>query len=107
VVDRVVIIYPKGHLDAHSVERVEKEILKHVGNEYIYFVINCHELKYISSAGMGIIIGYLDEIREKGGDIKLCSVNDQVYEIFSLVDFTTIYDFLESEKIAIDKFIHN
>jgi anti-anti-sigma regulatory factor len=56
---------------------------------------------------MGIIIGYLDEIREKGGDIKLCSVNDQVYEIFSLVDFTTIYDFLESEKIAIDKFIHN
>jgi anti-sigma B factor antagonist len=107
VVDKVVIIYPKGHLDAHNVERVEREILKHVGNERIYFVINCRELNYISSAGMGIILSYLDEIREKGGDIKLCGVSEQVYEIFDLADFTAIYDFLENEEIAINKFIHN
>jgi anti-sigma B factor antagonist len=107
LVDRVVVIYPKGHLDAHNVERIEKEILKHVGNQRIYIVINCRDLNYISSAGMGIIIGYLDEIREKGGDIKLCDVSEQVYEIFDLVDFTAIYDFLKSEEVAIHKFINN
>lgn len=93
VIDKVVVIYPKGHLDAHNVERVEKEILKHVMNEHIYIVINCRDLNYISSAGMGIIMSYLDEVREKGGDIKLCGVSEQLYEIFDLVDFTAIYDF--------------
>lgn len=106
VIDRVVVIYPKGHLDAHNVGRVEKEILKHIGNEHIYIVFNCRDLNYISSAGMGIIMSYLDEVREKEGDIKFCGVSEQLYEIFDLVDFTAIYDFFETEQVAIHKFIH-
>jgi anti-sigma B factor antagonist len=106
VIENVAVIYPKGHLDAHNVERFEKEILKLMGNEYINIAVNCKDLNYISSAGMGIIMGYLDEIREKGGDIKLCSVSERVYEIFDLVGFTEIYEFLENEEAAIDKFNH-
>ena len=49
-------------------------------------------------------MGYLDEIRENGGDIKLCSVAQRVYEIFDLVGFTEIYDFMDNEETAIAKF---
>jgi len=104
VVDNIAVIYPKGHLDAHNVERFEKEILKLMGNNLVHIVVNCKELNYISSAGMGIIMGYLDEIREKGGDIKLCCVSERVYEIFDLVGFTEIYEFIEDEQAALDKF---
>ncbi len=104
IVDTVAIIYPRGHLDAHNVERFEKEILKLIGNNMVNVVVNCKELNYISSAGMGIIMGYLDEIREKGGDIKLCSLDEKVYEIFDLVGFTEIYDFMQNEDEAVDKF---
>ena len=104
MVDGIAVIYPKGHLDAHNVERFEKEILKLIGNKVYRVVINCTDLNYISSAGMGIIMGYLDEIREKSGDIKLCTVNERVYEIFDLVGFTEIYDFLEDEEAAINKY---
>ena len=95
IVDNVAVIYPKGHLDAHNVERFEKELLKLMGNDHVKVAVNCKDLNYISSAGMGIIMGYLDEIREKGGDIKLCNVNERVYEIFDLVGFTEIYNFLD------------
>jgi len=79
-------------------------MLKLIGSDVVNIVVNCKELNYISSAGMGIIMGYLDEIREKGGDIKLCSVDQRVYEIFDLVGFTEIYDFLEDEEAAIGKY---
>ncbi len=102
--ENVAVIYPRGHLDAHNVEKFEKEMLKLMGNNVVNIVINCKELNYISSAGMGIIMGYLDEIREKSGDIKLCSVNERVYEIFDLVGFTEIYDFIADEETAIKKF---
>ena len=104
ILDQVGILYPAGHLDAHSVEKFESEMIKMLNDNIVNIVVNCNELNYISSAGMGIIMGYLDEIREKGGDIKLSNVLDRVYEIFDLVGFTEIYDFVESEKKAIDKF---
>ncbi len=104
VMSDVALLYPKGHLDAHNVEHFETEIVKLIDNKSVNIIINCAELNYISSAGMGIIMGYLDEIQEKGGDIKLCSVNERVYEIFDLVGFTEIYDFLKDEVEAINKF---
>lgn len=102
--DSIGVIYPKGHLDAHNVERFEKEILKFIMNNTVNILVNCKDLNYISSAGMGIIMGYLDEVREKGGDIKLCSLNERVFEIFDLVGFTDIYEFLKDEESAISKF---
>lgn len=98
--DQVAIVYPKGHLDAHNVEKFEKELVKLIDKHIVRIIINCSDLNYISSAGMGIIMGYLDEIREKSGDIKLCGVSDRVYEIFDLVGFTEIYDFLKDEDTA-------
>jgi anti-sigma B factor antagonist len=103
-VDGVSVIYPRGHLDAHNVARFEKEIVKSIRDNNIRIIINGKELNYITSAGMGIIMGYIDEVREKGGDIKLCSLNDRVYETFELVGFTEIYDFVTDEQSAIDRF---
>ncbi|MEN8223700.1 MAG: STAS domain-containing protein [Acidobacteriota bacterium] len=103
-IDNVGILYPTGHLDAHSVEKFENEMIKMLDDSIVKIVVNCVDLNYISSAGMGIIMGYLDEIREKGGDIKLSNVIDRVYEIFDLVGFTEIYDFEKNETEAIEKF---
>ncbi len=104
IIERVGILYPSGHLDAHSVEKFENEMVRMIENNVFNIIVNCSNLNYISSAGMGIIMGYLDEIREKGGDIKLSNVIERVYEIFDLVGFTEIYDFVENEQEAIKKF---
>ncbi|MEN8153970.1 MAG: STAS domain-containing protein [Acidobacteriota bacterium] len=104
IIDKVGVLYPKGHLDAHSVDKFEKEILNVMNDGINKIIVNCKDLNYISSAGMGIIMGYLDDLREKKGDIKLSNVIDRVYEIFDLVGFTDIYDFMENEESALTKF---
>ena len=104
IIDQVGILYPKGHLDAHSVEKFEREILNLMDDGIVRVIVNCVDLNYISSAGMGIIMGYLDELRDQKGDIKLSNVIDRVYEIFDLVGFTDIYDFMENEESALKKF---
>jgi len=104
VANGIAVLYPKGHLDAHNVARFEKEIVRLIRENNFKIVINGRELNYITSAGMGIIMGYIDEIRERGGDIKLCDLNQRVYETFDLVGFTKIYDFIHDEETAIDKF---
>jgi len=106
ITGNVAVLYPRGHLDAHSVARFEKEIVKLIRENNFKIVINGKEPNYITSAGMGIIMGYIDEVREKNGDIKLCSMNQRVYDTFDLVGFTRIYDFVNDEQAAIEKFDH-
>jgi anti-sigma B factor antagonist len=102
--DGVAVIYPHGHLDAHNVARFEKEIVRLIRDNQFNIIINGRELNYITSAGMGIIMGYIDEVREKGGDIKLCALNARVYDTFDLVGFTGIYDFVADEETAVARF---
>ncbi len=102
--DDVQIIYPRGHLDAHNVAKFEREIQRSIQNGFFKIIINCRDLSYITSAGMGIIMGYIEEVREKGGDIRLCELSSRVFETFELVGFTTIYDFFEKEDQAIASF---
>lgn len=104
MVDGVTVLYLKGHLDAHQVARFEKELVRVIRDNNFKILINGQELNYITSAGMGIIMGYIDEVREKGGDIKLCSLTERVHETFDLVGFTEIYDFIPNEQAAIEKF---
>lgn len=106
IVNGVAVVYPKEHLDAHQVARFEKEIVRLIKENVLKIVINGKDLNYISSAGMGIIMGYIDEVREKGGDIKLSALTPRVYETFDLVGFTEIYDFTNDEDQALQKFQH-
>jgi anti-sigma B factor antagonist len=104
IINGVAVLYLKGHLDAHQVARFEKEIVRMIKDSNFNILINGQELNYITSAGMGIIMGYIDEVREKGGDIKLCSLSERVHETFDLVGFTEIYDFVQNEQAGIEKF---
>lgn len=104
MIDGVAVLYLKGHLDAHQVGRFEKELVRLIRENHLNILVNGQDLNYITSAGMGIIMGYIDEVREKGGDIKLCALNERVHETFDLVGFTEIYDFSADEQAAIEKF---
>lgn len=104
MVNGVAVLYLKGHLDAHQVARFEKELVRMIRESNVNILINGQDLNYITSAGMGIIMGYINEVREKGGDIKLCTLSERVHETFDLVGFTKMYDFMASEQAAIEKF---
>jgi anti-sigma B factor antagonist len=58
------------------------------------------ELNYISSAGLGVFMGFIEEIREKNGDIKLSNMTDKVYKVFDLLGFPALYQIFKEEAEA-------
>ena len=50
-------------------------------------IINCEELIYIDSKGLGMIIKILKLIREKKGELLICSVQGKVKKVFELTRF--------------------
>ena len=93
-----------GHLDAHTAPDLEEGLRRLLEKGQNQIVVDFEDLDYISSAGLGVFMGIIEEVRSGGGDIKLASMSDQIYSIFELLGFPLFYDIAEDVKGAIDKF---
>ncbi len=102
--ETVDILDLSGELDAHTAPELEQEITKLIDAGKYNIVVNFTSLEYISSAGLGVFMAYIEELRELGGDIKLTNMNEGVYNVFDLLGFPTLYDILDEEAEAISRF---
>jgi anti-sigma B factor antagonist len=100
----VSLIYPQGFINAHTVRLFEAEIQRAVAERRFKLVVNCRSLAYIASAGLGAIMGAIEEVRENGGDIRLSELNESVRNIFEILGFTHLYQIYSTELEAIASF---
>ena len=98
------ILYIKGYLDAHTAPDLETEFQKLVDAKKYNIIVNFQDLSYISSAGLGVFMGFIEDIRKNGGDIKLSDMKPKIYRVFDLLGFPTLYDILDEEARALEKF---
>jgi anti-sigma B factor antagonist len=94
----------QGELDAHTASQLEDSLRLLIDSNKSNIIVNCRELEYIASAGLGVFMAYIEDVRGSGGDIKLTNMNERVYNVFDLLGFPTLYDILEDERDAIEKF---
>ncbi len=98
------IIKLKGYLDAHTAPVLENKFNELISNNKYKIVVDFKDLAYISSAGLGVFMAYIEKVRENQGDIKLASMNDKVFNIFDLLGFPLLYEIFKTEEEAIKKF---
>ena len=103
-VGSVSVIDVKGYLDAHTAPELENIFNKLLDERQFKVVVNFDELKYISSAGLGVFMAYVETMRENKGDIKFTNMKENVYNIFDLLGFPILYEFYKEEKEAVHKF---
>lgn len=94
----------KGELDAHTASELEAAIQKCQDEGWYRIVVNGQNLQYISSAGLGVFMAYIEELRERGGDLKIASLQPKVFNVFDLLGFPMLFDIVETEEEAISKF---
>ena len=100
----VSVINLKGFLDAHTAPTLENNFTQLIENNKYKIVVNFEDLAYISSAGLGVFMAYIESIRENKGDIKLTNMSDKVFNIFDLLGFPLLYEIYKKEEEAVKKF---
>jgi anti-sigma B factor antagonist len=94
----------KGYLDAHTAPKLEEAFQKLLTLERYNIVVNCRELSYISSAGLGVFMAFIEDVRKNAGDIKLTNMSPKVYNVFDLLGFPLLYEIYKEESEAVSKF---
>lgn len=100
----VSLVYLDGYLDAHTASVLENNFSELINQDKYKIVVNFKGLQYISSAGLGVFMAFIEKIRENKGDIKLSSMSDKVYNIFDLLGFPLLYEIYKSEDEAVKRF---
>ena len=72
--DDVAVISIDGFLDAHTAPQFEQALQQEIADGRVKLVVDCAKLTYISSAGLGVFMGFIEEVREQRGDIKVCGL---------------------------------
>ena len=82
----VVILALSGKLDVTTAKQLEDKILTQIDSGDSRFVIDFAYLNYISSSGLRVLYRVSSKLKEKGGRIVLCRLNDDVKRVFDIVD---------------------
>jgi anti-sigma B factor antagonist len=82
-----------GEIDASSSIELDLAIAKSVGEGFAKILIDCSALEYISSAGLGVFMSYIEEFKDKNIRMVLFGMSERVgntFEILGLNELLTI-----------------
>lgn len=101
--DQTVLFDPGRVLDNNNAHEMVDVITRAQDAGYKYIIVDLGELEFLSSAGVGSILGTIETSREAGGDIVLCNVRPtilHVLEVLDLVDYLTVKTDAQEAAIA-------
>ncbi len=67
-------------------------------------MVNFEELKYNRSAGLSVLLATAKQLKGNSGELRICSLNEFVQEVFEISGFCTISSVFNSESDALSRF---
>ena len=86
--NEILTIYFEGEVNSYNAEEVEKEVEEIVSKGGFKSIrLDLTELRYISSAGLRILV----RLKQQYDETALVNVPRGVYDVFAMVGFTNMF----------------
>jgi anti-sigma B factor antagonist len=97
-------IEASGYLDSSTFPRLEECVNRLIDSGNYRYLFDLKDVEYISSAGLGVLMGILKRVREHDGDLKIVNVPGNIGRIFDLLGFSRIFNVYPDEADALASF---
>lgn len=94
------IIFVSGEIDASSSIELDTA-LKNAAGQHNKIVIDLQHLEYISSAGLGVFISYLEDLKKDNIKLVLFGLQDKVREVFDILGLQHLMNLSVDKESAI------
>lgn len=93
-----------GYLDSSTFPRLQDYLQKEIEKGQYNYLLDLKELDYISSAGLGVLMSILRQVRENRGDLKIVNMSEKIQRVFNLLGFSRLMQIYHSEQEAMEAF---
>lgn len=97
-IEDVVIIELAGDVDSPAKDSLAITLRELIDTGSRQVVIDLEQVAFMTSTGMSVFIEYLAKFRDRGGDLRMCRVQEDVMRVFRftrLIEVFNIYDTVE------------
>lgn len=100
----VKIVLLSGELDTITSSEAQAHLNELRSSGSAKIVLNFNELDFISSAGLRVLLATAQELKNVGGELRVCHLNADVQEVFDISGFSTLLNVFENETGALEGF---
>ncbi|MFZ7110577.1 MAG: STAS domain-containing protein [Desulfatiglandales bacterium] len=100
----VSVLTPEDHvLDADNSTKFRHDVAA-ILESRANVVFDMSAVGFIDSSGCGVLLSCLRKLRDKGGDLKLCGMSQQIRSLFQIIRLDKILDTYDNREDAVGAF---
>ncbi len=80
-----------GEIDIYTSQTFKNELHEIVNSTKGDIYLDCKDLSYIDSTGLGILVGALKEIRKGNNDIYISNLKDNIKKLFVITGLDKLF----------------
>jgi anti-sigma B factor antagonist len=100
----IAVLSLDGYVDSATSLNMDEAIDSILRQGIYHVVVDLTKVGYISSAGWGVFISKIKDIRENGGGLKIAGMRPDVRDVFDLLGFGHIIEAHETVEEAVGAF---
>jgi anti-sigma B factor antagonist len=98
------IVMVEGDVDASSSIHLDEALTELANDDTVQFIlVDGTSLDYISSAGLGVFMSYIDDFKSKNIKMVLFGLSDKVLNVFEILGLNQLMTIVSDKKEAKEK----
>jgi anti-sigma B factor antagonist len=90
-------------LEERDIKALQESIMSVIEQaERINLILDFGNVRFLSSAVLGLLIRLSKRIYERDGSLRLCNINPKIYEIFKITRLTKTFDICKDVESAVE-----
>jgi len=96
----VAVVTFSGRLDALAAPRIRQELEDIISAGQVHIVLDMHDVTYICSNSLRVLLLGLRRLRSSGGNLVLCCLSPRVELILQMSGFDQVFDIVNTVEAA-------
>ncbi len=85
-------------MDVHTLQESIMSVIEEA--ERINLILDFRNVRFLSSAVLGLLIRISKRIYERAGQLRLCNIDPRIHEIFKITRLTKVFDIYQDVESA-------
>ena len=87
-----------GEVDIYNADSLKNELQALIAEKSADIILDCTNLKYIDSTGLGVLVNALKRVKEQNKSINIINLKPYIAKIFTLTGLDKIFVIEVSEQ---------
>ena len=100
-----VVFKDRNILEEAAIQQIGEELTAAIdASANPKLLLNFLNVEHLSSAALGTLITVNNKIKGKGGQLRLCNIDKQIYEVFVITKLNKLFQIHDDDAKAIKSF---